>query len=348
MTKQTQITTDATIIYASLEQLYLHDLNPRQEVTQEAVEALAESIKTCGLLQNLSGLQDETGKIGIVAGGRRLRALAYLAEADPAQETVQSIPVLLAKDAAQAELWANAENAARADLDPADEIRAYGLMAQSNARAEDIASAFGVTVAHVKGRLKLASLPEQALDALKAKTINLTVAQKLTTADDEKLIFEVLRLIDEGQITSTNQIDGVLHPRAAKSTERRAAFVGAEAYERAGGKVSRDLFSEDVFFEHRDILDEVFAERLSAAGQGVLQEQGWAWVMTHEEAYLGWHFIDEHKFERVYPVEGVLSDDPSERYEALSELAEDDGLNEAGQAELAALQATLDGGFTDA
>ena len=95
MTNQSKHSADASIIYASLDQLYLHELNPRQEVSQEAVEALAESIKTCGLLQNLGGLQDDSGKIGIVAGGRRLRALAYLAESDPAQETSKSIPCLL-------------------------------------------------------------------------------------------------------------------------------------------------------------------------------------------------------------------------------------------------------------
>ncbi|MEO1638654.1 MAG: ParB N-terminal domain-containing protein [Pseudomonadota bacterium] len=347
MTNQSKHNADATIIYASLDQLYLHELNPRQEVAQKAVEALAESIKTCGLLQNLGGLQDDTGKIGIVAGGRRLRALAYLAESDPAQETRKSIPVLLAKDATQAEVWANAENTARADLDPADEIRAYGRMAQSQASADDIASAFGVTVAHVKGRLKLAHLPVAALDALKAKTINLTVAQKLTTADDEKLILEVLQLIAEGRITHTNQIDGVLHPKAVKSTDRCALFIGVQAYEEAGGKIARDLFSDDVFFEDREVLDEVFAERLGAAAETVAQDAGWAWVMTHEDAYLSWNFMEENRFERVYPVEGVLSDDLAERYDELAELAEGDVLNEAGEAELEKLQAILDGDFTE-
>ncbi|WP_371228082.1 ParB/RepB/Spo0J family partition protein [Roseovarius sp. 2305UL8-3] len=347
MTDHSNETTDTGIIYTALDQLYLHDMNPRQEVAQEAVETLAESIKTCGLLQNLGGLQDDSGKIGIVAGGRRLRALAYLAEHDPALETAKSVPVLLAKDAAQAEIWANAENTARADLDPADEIRAYGRMVQSQANADQIASAFGVTVAHVKGRLKLAHLPEAALSALKAKTINLTVAQKLTTAEDDKLILEVLQLIAEGRITHTNQVDGVLHPKAVKSTDRRAAFVGGEAYVAAGGKVSCDLFSDDVFFENRDILDEVFAARLSEASEGVAQDQGWAWVMTCEEAYLPWSFMEEHKFARIYPVEGVLSDDQSERYDELAELAEGDVLNDAGQAELETLQSILDGDFTE-
>ena len=295
MTNQSNTSPDTTIIYTSMDQLYLHDLNPRQEVAQEAVEVLAESIKTCGFLQNLGGLQDKSGKIGIFAGGRRLRALAYLAGSDPALETAKSDPVLLAEDAAQAEVWANAENTARADLDPADEIRAYRRMAQSQASADDIASAFGVTVAHVKGRLKLAHLPDAALDALKAKNINLTVAQKLTTADDEKLILEVLQLIAEGRITHTNQIDGVLHPKAVKASDRRAVFVGAEAYEAAGGRIARDLFSDDVFFEDRDVLDEVFAERLNTAGETVVQEEGWAWVMTHEDVYLSWIFMEEHK-----------------------------------------------------
>ncbi len=348
MTNQANIKPDTGIIYASLDQLYLHDLNPRQEVAQEAIETLADSIKTCGLLQNLGGLQDENGKVGIVAGGRRLRALAYLAEADPAQEMVKSIPVLLAKDASQAEMWANAENTARADLDPADEIRAYGRMAEGDATPDMIASAFGVTVPHVKGRLKLACLPEAALDALKAKAINLTVAQKLTTADDEKLILEVLHLIDEGRISNIGQIDNVLHPKAAKLSERRAAFVGVDAYQDAGGRITRDLFSEDVFFEDRDILDEVFAACLTEASELIRTDQGWAWVMTHDEAYLGWNFMDENKFARNYPIEGVLSDDLAERYDELAELAEGDVLNEGAQAELDTLQAILDGDFTEA
>jgi hypothetical protein len=46
----------------------------------------------------------------------------------------------------------------------------------------------------------------------------------------------------------------VLHPKAAKSTERRAAFVWTGTYEAAGGQVSRDLFSEDLFFKNCDIV----------------------------------------------------------------------------------------------
>lgn len=348
MTNQSTIPNDAAIIYASLDQLYLHDLNPRQNVAQEDVETLADSIKTCGLLQNLGGIQDDDGKIGIVSGGRRLRALAFLAETEPDFAGATSIPVLLARDLEQAEFWANAENTAREALDPADEIRAYGRMAATNADAEAIASAFGVTVAHVKGRLKLANLPDAALDALKAKTINLSAAQKMTTAQDEKLVLEALQAIAEGRLSNVSQLDHFLHPKAAKATDRRAVFVGVEAYEAGGGKITRDLFSEDVFFEDQDILDEAFAAQLAEAAEQVRMSDGWAWVDTHSEAYLGWNFIEDNKFARVYPVEGVLSDDQMERYEDLCEMADNDVLNAEGEEELAGLHVILEGAFTNA
>ncbi len=347
MTQQSTIPTDTTIIYASLSQLYLHELNPRQEVSQEDVETLAGSIRTCGLLQNLSGIKDDKGKIGIVAGGRRLRALTLLAESNPNLETVTAIPVLLAEDMMQAEMWANAENSAREDLDPADEIRAYGRMAKSNASADAIASAFGVTVANVTGRLKLAGLPEAALDALKAKKINLTSAQKMTTAHDEKLILEAIQLIEDGQISNINQLDRALHPKAAKATDRRAAFVGAEAYEANGGKVSRDLFSEDVFFEDQDVLDETFAAKLKEQAGAILVEMGFAWVETNSESYLNYYFIQENKFERVYPIEGILTEEEVDEYDRLAELAEGEVIDDAGQARLDALQAILDGEYSD-
>ena len=105
--------------------LYLSDLNPRHEANEQEIELLAESLVACGLIQNLSGLKDEKGRVGIVAGGRRLRALNIAVKQDP---SLGLVPVRIAPDAQTAEAWANVENAVRADLHPADEIRAFGKM----------------------------------------------------------------------------------------------------------------------------------------------------------------------------------------------------------------------------
>lgn len=130
--KQGAITT-APIQYFPLSALYLSDINPRQDVDADRIDQLADSIVAVGLLQNLAGLADEAGHVGIVAGGRRLRALirAFEKHADllDRRPELAEIPVRLAPDEATARAWASVENAAREDLHPADEIRAYGRMA---------------------------------------------------------------------------------------------------------------------------------------------------------------------------------------------------------------------------
>ena len=177
-------TAAAVIEYVPLADLYLSDLNPRQEADPEGIALLAQSIVTCGLVQNLAGLRDDAVRVGIVAGGRRLRALALAVETDP---SLALVPVRLAPTALTAQAWANAENSAREALAPADEIRAYGRMRDAGALAPSIAKAFGVTEAHVYRRLKLADLPAPVLDALAAGQINLATATAFTVSNDEAL-----------------------------------------------------------------------------------------------------------------------------------------------------------------
>ncbi len=111
-----------TIAYAEFGDLVLSKLYPRQDTTQEEIGMLASSIETCGLINPLSVLETEDGKCEVVAGGRRLRAIEMLVRA---KRWDGGVPVIIAKDAEQARLWANTENTARADLHPADEIREF-------------------------------------------------------------------------------------------------------------------------------------------------------------------------------------------------------------------------------
>ena len=130
MTIQPTITADETRV--PLASLTLSAMNPRQHVPEAEVVELAESILAAGLIQNLAGIESANGGTEIVAGGRRLRALQYLAEQHPDLATerpeLMNPPVRIAPDATTAQAWAIAENAARRDLHPADEIRAYGRM----------------------------------------------------------------------------------------------------------------------------------------------------------------------------------------------------------------------------
>ena len=347
MTDQTKIT--ATIESVPFADLYLSNLNPRTVVSESAVEALAENIRRVGLIQNLGGLRHESGpRVGIVAGGRRLRALALLQD-DP---RFQTVAVQMAPDAETARLWATSENGQREALHPADEIRDYGAMDARGVSVADISVAYGVTEKHVYRRLALAGLPAPVLDALKAGQISLSHAAAFTVGNDEALMIEVLgRVIEEAKSRwgglSDHQIKQMLRPHAVKGTDRRAAFVGVDAYKEAGGRVGGDLFADEVLFDDPAILDDVFAAKLAQLAESIKEAEGWKWAETHGDDYLPYGFMEDRKFARVYAAPGDLTEDETARYDELSEAGELDDLTEETEAELIALQKKANGAFTD-
>src|SRR4051812_5411661 len=72
---------------------------------------------------------------------------------------------------------------------------------------------------------------------------------------------------------------------AAQASDKRAVFVGAEAYEAAGGVIARDLFQHDGggWFEDVARLDRLARERLEAVAAEVRSE-GWKWRSTSPTA----------------------------------------------------------------
>ncbi|MFA3918840.1 ParB/RepB/Spo0J family partition protein [Ruegeria hyattellae] len=348
MTKQTKIT--ATEARFPLASLTLSPMNPRQDVPEGEVVELAGSIWTAGLIQSIAGLADDKGGAEIVAGGRRLRALQYLADKHPNLATIRpelaTPPVMIARDVETAQTWATAENISRKDLSPADEIRAYGAMDKGGAPASGIARAFAVTEAHVHKRLKLAGLPEQVIDALAARDINLGEAAAFTICDDTDLIVQVLEQTRKGYL-SEFQIKNMLKPDSVSATDRRAKYVGLDTYKEAGGRVSGDLFAEKTLLDDLAILEQCFADKLAVAARTIRQEQGWKWAETVDATYFGGYDIDQMKCARIYAEQGDLTEEQPERYDELAGLAEAQVLDEAGEAELQMLQTILDGAYSD-
>ena len=330
-----------------LADLYLSDMNPRQEADPEGIVLLADSIAMIGLIQPIAGLRDEAGTVGIVAGGRRWRAIRLALERDPDliahRPELALVPVRLAPDAATARAWAAVENTAREDLHPADEIRAFGRMRDGGADVPTIARTFGLTEAHVYRRLALAALPAPVLDALKAGEITLGAAKAFTVADDEALALTVLEQI-RGREISEHRIKQMVQPSAINAgSDRRARFVGIDAYRAAGGRISADLFADATLLHDEALLDRLFAEKLDAEAEA--REAEWAWTRTLAESYVPYDMAET--MARLYRVEGVLSEEQAARYDELAELAEAEVLDESGQAELDVLQAILDGEFSD-
>ncbi|WP_298864524.1 ParB/RepB/Spo0J family partition protein [uncultured Sulfitobacter sp.] len=338
MNDQSQIT--AHVQDVPFADLHLSDLNPRTVVSEASILTLADNISAYGLIQNIAGFTEENG-IGVVVGGRRFRALAFLQD-DPRFQTVS---VKMAPDLETAQFWATSENAQREALHPADEIRDFGAMEKRGATVADIAVAYGATEAHVYRRLALANLPDPVIDALRSGEISLSNAAAFTISDDEKLTLEILENV-RGQGESDHRIKKMLKPDAVKDSDRRAVFVGIEAYKAAGGRTGSDLFAEEVLIDDPAILDALFGTKLEEAA-ATLQAEGWKWAEAIGDSYIGWYQIEEMKLSRIYAEGGALSDDQSETYDTLSDQAEQEVLNDDGYAQLAALQDILDGSFTE-
>ena len=338
MNDQSQIT--AHVQDVPFADLHLSDLNPRSVVSEASILTLAENISAYGLIQNIAGFAEEEG-IGVVVGGRRYRALALLQD----DTRFQMVSVKMAPDLETAKFWATSENAQREALHSADEIRDFGAMEKRGATVADIAMAYGATEAHVYRRLALANLPEPVIDALRNGEISLSNAAAFTISDDKKLTLEILENV-RGQGESDHRIKKMLKPDAVKDSDRRAVFVGLEAYKAAGGRTGSDLFAEEVLIDDPAILDALFGKKLEDAA-ATLQAEGWKWAVAIGDSYIGWYQIDEMKLSRIYAEGGTLSDDQSADYDTLSEQAEQEVLNDEGYAQLAALQAILDGSFTE-
>ena len=347
MTKQSKIV--ATEARFPLSKLTLSPLNPRQDVPEADVIELAESIWAAGLIQSIAGLAGKKDTAEIVAGGRRLRALQYLADQHPdldkTRPELANPMVMLAPDAETAEAWANTENVARRDLHPAEEIRAYGKMEAKGGTVGAIARAFAVKEKHVYRRLALAHLPDPVLDALAANEISLSNAAAFTVSNDMKATLEVLEQARGGNY-SDHQIKQALKPDSVRSSDRRVVYVTEAEYDAAGGRKTADLFQDQTFFDDVYLLDDLFGAKLAEAVK-TLQAEGWKWVEAIQDRWLCHYSMGLDKFGRVYAEEGQLSEDEAERYDELAELANGDVLDAAAEAELAALQTIIDGEYTD-
>ena len=321
--------------------LYLSDLNVRKTVDPAMIERLTENIRALGLIHNLCGLRNEGGRIGIVAGGRRLRALALLQD----DARFRQVPVKITEDIDVAKSWAASENHLREALHPADEIREFARMAEDGRTVPEIALAFGVSEAQVYRRLKLASLPKEVLSALQADEITLGAAACFTLCNDCVHALSVLERI-RCEPVSEGRLRRLLKPESVLGSDRRVIFVGEAAYIEAGGRLTHDLFADEVHYDDPEILDAVFCDKLAALASEVQETEGWKWAATCPGSYVGWYQIEEMKAARLYPEPGVLSEADAETYDALAERAEAGDLSEEECKAFEALEHRLDGAYS--
>jgi ParB family chromosome partitioning protein len=133
---------------------------PRQVFDEEALMALADSVRERGVLQPILVRPTPGGTYELIAGERRWRA-AQIAELD-------LIPAIVEphEDRESLEL-ALIENMAREDLNPVEEARACALLVEElGLTREEVGRRVGRSRVAVSNLLRLLDLPDEVLDLL--------------------------------------------------------------------------------------------------------------------------------------------------------------------------------------
>jgi ParB family chromosome partitioning protein len=266
--------------------LVLSQSNVRRVKAGVSIEDLAASIARRGLIQSLSVFPvvdsdgNETGMFEVPAGGRRFRALELLVKQKRLAKTAPVPCVVRERDGdVLAEEVSLAENIERTPLHPLDQFRAFQDMRAKGMSEEEIAAAFFVPVQVVKQRLRLAAASPALLDVYADDGMTLEQLMAFTVSDDHARQEQVWEAIKDAWSKEPYQIRRMLTETTVRASDKRAVFVGLEAYETAGGIVMRDLFQSDDggWLQDAALLDRLVAEKLKAVADEIAAE-GWKWI----------------------------------------------------------------------
>ena len=153
-------------VYVSIDKVSPNPNQPRKAFNQEALDDLALSIKSQGVIQPLVVEGIGPGKYSIIAGERRFRAAK--------QAGLDKLPVIIRKpselDRIQMSLI---ENLQRENLNPIEEATAYQYLIQrSGMTQEDVAEKVGKSRSAVANSIRLLSLNDSIKDDLIAGNIS--------------------------------------------------------------------------------------------------------------------------------------------------------------------------------
>jgi ParB family chromosome partitioning protein len=151
---------------------------PRKRFDEEALQALAESVKERGVLQPVLVRPRAGGTYELVAGERRWRA-AQLAGLETLPALVQQ------RDDAQSLEAALIENMAREDLNPIEAARAVAaLVEELGLTREEVGRRVGRSRVAVSNLLRLLDLPDEALALVEDGSLTEGHGRALLLADD--------------------------------------------------------------------------------------------------------------------------------------------------------------------
>lgn len=200
---------------------------PREYFDQEALEALADSIRQYGLIQPITVRKLDSGYYQIIAGERRWRAsrLAGLTEVP--------VRVIEADDRRTAEL-ALVENLQREDLNPIEEAKGYKLLIEEyGLTQEDAARSVGRSRPAVTNAMRLLMLTPPVIEMVEKGKLSAGHARAILSVSEPSK-----------QLAAANEI--IKKNYSVRKAEQLAARIAREPRQapEESGEISIDYAAE--------------------------------------------------------------------------------------------------------
>jgi ParB family chromosome partitioning protein len=289
----------------------------------EEIEEMASSILEHGIIDPLL-LRIEDQKYRVLDGGRRYFALRQLAESERI-EWHYPVRCLFFEGADEQALEVSMISFLhRKDLHPVDEFERFAELRDAFGLDEtSIARKTGKSLRFVKERLRLARLAPAIRAAWRDGKIIAEQAKAFATNprhEEQCEVYEQLRGECGGDLCGTNvdrnMIVDALCGDAIRETMPVARFVGAEAYEAAGGELDRQLLEGESWFLDGALLRRLAEQKLEALGEEIKRAEGWGWVCYDHK--------DAHKWQDgvggIEAGDGEITDEEMERLDEIEKL----------------------------
>lgn len=199
--EQPQNTADIMLIPVGM--IEPNPFQPRSAFDQDAMEELADSIRTLGLIQPITVRKKSNDRYQIISGERRFRASKMAG--------MNEIPAYIRETDDQGMLeMAIVENIQREDLDPIEVALSYQrLIEECNLTQEQMATRVGKKRASVTNYLRLLKLPAKIQHDLKVGLLSVGHAKVLLGVENQEIQEKLCDLVIKEEL-SVRQLENMI------------------------------------------------------------------------------------------------------------------------------------------
>ena len=213
---------ETELAHLPVEMIHPNPRQPRKRFDGETTTALAESIRTQGLVQPVVVRPRAAGGFELIAGERRWRAAR--------EAGLPAVPALVREaDDRETLLLGLVENVAREQLSAVEEARAYALLIDEfDLSLGDLSDRVGKAKPTVSNRLRLLELPDDVLALVERGDLSEGHARAVLAVPDQ-----------DGRRRLARQI--VRRGMSVRAAERAARWAGARTKPRRAARIDPAL-----------------------------------------------------------------------------------------------------------